>query len=452
LSPFVDALDRLLDLVDRLGDCGIQLRHLDLGGGLGVRYRDEEPPLAGDYIKAVRERLEGRDLALMFEPGRFIVANAGVLLTRIEYLKHTEHKDFAIVDAAMNDLIRPALYQAWMDVTAVQPRDGAARVYDIVGPICETGDFLAKERELALAEGDLLAVHSAGAYGFVMSSNYNTRGRTAEVLVDGDQAFEVRRRETIRVETKGGIIELDVRNDGQISVNMGAPRLVPADIPFDAPQQAISYTLEVDTETVELAAVSMGNPHAVLRVYDINNAPVHTLGPKIENHPRFPARVNVGFLHVVDRQRAQLRVGETQACGTGACAAAVAAISQGWMESPLLIDLPGGRLSIEWAGPGHPPQTSTDTPSESPADNAVPALEAEAVAAWLQQHPDFFAEHDDLLTAMRIPHQRGDTVSLVERQLKILRERNIEMRHRLSQLMDVARDNDRLFEKTRRLI
>ncbi|SDI05222.1 diaminopimelate decarboxylase [Pseudomonas abietaniphila] len=197
LSPFVDALDRLLDLVDRLGDCGIQLRHLDLGGGLGVRYRDEEPPLAGEYIKAVRERLDGRDLALMFEPGRFIVANAGVLLTRIEYLKHTEHKDFAIVDAAMNDLIRPALYQAWMDVTAVKPRDGAARPYDIVGPICETGDFLAKERELALAEGDLLAVHSAGAYGFVMSSNYNTRGRAAEVLVDGDQAFEVRRRETV---------------------------------------------------------------------------------------------------------------------------------------------------------------------------------------------------------------------------------------------------------------
>ncbi|MBX8571013.1 diaminopimelate decarboxylase [Pseudomonas cichorii] len=197
LEPFIDALDRLLDLVDRLGDCGIHLRHIDLGGGLGVRYRDEEPPLAADYIKAVRERLAGRDLGLMFEPGRFIVANAGVLLTRVEYLKHTEHKDFAIVDAAMNDLIRPALYQAWMDVTAVRPRDGAARTYDIVGPICETGDFLAKNRELALAEGDLLAVHSAGAYGFVMSSNYNTRGRTAEVLVDGSQAFEVRRRETV---------------------------------------------------------------------------------------------------------------------------------------------------------------------------------------------------------------------------------------------------------------
>ncbi|WP_339479590.1 MULTISPECIES: diaminopimelate decarboxylase [unclassified Pseudomonas] len=197
LEPFIDALDRLLALVDRLGDCGIYLHHIDLGGGVGVRYRDEEPPLVADYIKAVRERLDGRDLALMFEPGRYIVANAGVLLTQVEYLKHTEHKDFAIVDAAMNDLIRPALYQAWMDVTAVRPRDTAARDYDIVGPICETGDFLAKGRELALAEGDLLAVHSAGAYGFVMSSNYNTRGRCAEVLVDGDQAFEVRRRETV---------------------------------------------------------------------------------------------------------------------------------------------------------------------------------------------------------------------------------------------------------------
>lgn len=197
LEPFIDALDRLLALVDRLGDCGILLRHIDLGGGLGVRYREEEPPLASDYIKAVRERMAGRDLSLVFEPGRFIVANAGVLLTQVEYLKHTEHKDFAIVDAAMNDLIRPALYQAWMDVTAVRPRDSAPRTYDIVGPICETGDFLAKGRELALAEGDLLAVHSAGAYGFVMSSNYNTRGRTAEVLVDGSQAFEVRRRETV---------------------------------------------------------------------------------------------------------------------------------------------------------------------------------------------------------------------------------------------------------------
>ena len=197
LPPFLDALDRLLALIDQLAADGIRIKHLDLGGGLGVQYRDEQPPLAGDYIKAVRERMAGRDLALVFEPGRSIVANAGVLLTQVEYLKHTEHKDFAIVDAAMNDLIRPALYQAWMDVVPVQPRDGAMRHYDIVGPICETGDFLAKDRELALAEGDLLAVRSAGAYGFVMSSNYNTRGRAAEVMVDGEHALEVRRRETL---------------------------------------------------------------------------------------------------------------------------------------------------------------------------------------------------------------------------------------------------------------
>lgn len=197
LPPFLDALDRLLALIDRLAERGIVLRHLDLGGGLGVRYRDEQPPLAGDYIQTIRERIAGRNLTLVFEPGRFIVANAGVLLTRVEYLKHTAHKDFAIVDAAMNDLIRPALYQAWMAVEPVTARQGDARRYDLVGPICETGDFLAKDRELVLAEGDLLAIRSAGAYGFTMSSNYNTRGRAAEVMVDGDQAHLVRRRETL---------------------------------------------------------------------------------------------------------------------------------------------------------------------------------------------------------------------------------------------------------------
>lgn len=197
LAPFLDALERVLLLVDTLAEQGIRVKHLDLGGGLGVQYRDEQPPAAGDYIKAVRERIQGRDLALVFEPGRFIVANAGVLLTQVEYLKHTEHKDFAVVDAAMNDLIRPALYEAWMDIVEVKPRASAKRNYDIVGPICETGDFLGKNRELALAEGDLLAVRSAGAYGFVMSSNYNTRGRAAEVLVDGEHMYEVRRRETL---------------------------------------------------------------------------------------------------------------------------------------------------------------------------------------------------------------------------------------------------------------
>ncbi|WBG64869.1 diaminopimelate decarboxylase [Pseudomonas citronellolis] len=198
LEPFLDALDRLLALVDRLAARGILIRHLDLGGGLGVRYRDETPPPASDYIRAIRERLGSRQLALVFEPGRYIVANAGLLLTRVEYLKHTAHKDFAIIDAAMNDLIRPALYQAWMEVTPVIARAGQKRTYDLVGPICETGDFLAKGRELALEEGDLLAIRSAGAYGFVMSSNYNTRGRAAEVLVDGERAFEVRRRETVQ--------------------------------------------------------------------------------------------------------------------------------------------------------------------------------------------------------------------------------------------------------------
>jgi diaminopimelate epimerase len=161
------------------------------------------------------------------------------------------------------------------------------------------------------------------------------------------------------VETKGGIIELDVQNDGQVCVDMGPPRFVPAEIPFIADEQALNYPLEVDGQVHSIAAVSMGNPHAVLRVDDVHTAPVHELGPKIENHPRFPQRVNAGFLQVIDRHRANLRVwergaGETQACGTGACAAAVAAISQGWMDSPVTLDLPGGRLHIEWAGPGKP--------------------------------------------------------------------------------------------------
>lgn len=197
LEPFLDALERVLILVDRLAELGINIEHLDLGGGLGVRYRDEEPPCAGDYIAQVRQRLAGRQLTLIFEPGRYIAANAGVLLTQVEYLKHGADKDFAIVDAAMNDLIRPALYEAWMDIKPVQPRQGTPRHYDVVGPVCETGDFLGKDRPLCLQEGDLLAVCSAGAYGFVMASNYNSRGRAAEVMVDGEQMQVVRQRETI---------------------------------------------------------------------------------------------------------------------------------------------------------------------------------------------------------------------------------------------------------------
>lgn len=197
LEPFLDALDRVLVLVDHLAEQGIALEHLDLGGGLGVRYSDEQPPCASEYMAKVRERIEGRNLALVFEPGRYICANAGVLLTKVEYLKKTEHKNFAIIDAAMNDLIRPALYQAWMDVVPVVERQGTAQSYDVVGPVCETGDFIGKDRSLTLAADDILAVCSAGAYGFVMSSNYNTRGRAAEVMVDGDKLYEVRRREQL---------------------------------------------------------------------------------------------------------------------------------------------------------------------------------------------------------------------------------------------------------------
>ena len=197
-TPFIDALQRLLQLIDGLAAEGITIRHLDLGGGLGVTYRDETPPSPGTYLAKVREALAGRNLTLVFEPGRSIVANAGVLLTRVNLLKPTEHKNFAIIDGAMNDLIRPALYSAWMGIDAVKPRsDVAVQTWDLVGPVCETGDFLGKDRELALAEGDLLAVRSAGAYGFVMSSNYNTRPRAAEVLVDGETTHLVRRRETV---------------------------------------------------------------------------------------------------------------------------------------------------------------------------------------------------------------------------------------------------------------
>ncbi len=197
LTPFLDALDRLLHLIDELGREGISIHHLDLGGGLGVTYRQESPPEPADYIGAVKAKIAGRPLALMFEPGRSIVANAGVLLTRVLYLKPTAHKNFAIVDAAMNDIIRPALYQAWQEIVPVAAPSAESQTWDIVGPVCETGDFLAKERQLGLKEGDLLAMKSSGAYGFVMSSNYNTRGRAAEVMVDGNRTFTVRRRETI---------------------------------------------------------------------------------------------------------------------------------------------------------------------------------------------------------------------------------------------------------------
>lgn len=198
LAPFLDALERVLSLVEKLQAEGISIDHLDLGGGLGVRYHEEEPPVPAEYAQAITRRLADTPYQIFLEPGRAIAANAGVLLTRVEYLKPTEHKDFAIVDAAMNDLIRPALYQAYQQIIPVKENaEGRSGQYDLVGPICETGDFLGKDRALTLSEGALLAVRSSGAYGFTMSSNYNSRPRAAEVLVDGREAYLVRERETL---------------------------------------------------------------------------------------------------------------------------------------------------------------------------------------------------------------------------------------------------------------
>jgi diaminopimelate decarboxylase len=196
-APFAEALDKILLLIAQLATANIQLHHIDLGGGLGIRYRDEVAPTVKAYLRPLLEKLKGRGLKILLEPGRRLVGNAGLLLTKVEYLKPGEVKNFAIVDAAMNDLARPALYDAWHDILPVAPREGATLDWEIVGPICETGDFLGHSRPLALAPGDLLAIMSAGAYGMAMSSNYNTRPRAAEVMVDGSTAHLVRRRETV---------------------------------------------------------------------------------------------------------------------------------------------------------------------------------------------------------------------------------------------------------------
>ncbi|GAB5381369.1 MAG: diaminopimelate decarboxylase [Aliiglaciecola sp.] len=205
IEPFVDALDRLLILIDELAEKGIQISHLDVGGGLGVSYNDESPPHPDKYVEALMTRMESRpELMLIFEPGRAIMANAGILLTKVEIIKQGEEKNFAIVDAAMNDLIRPALYSAWQNIIPAEiSNTKPTQVYDVVGPICETGDFLGKDRELAIAPDDLLAVRSAGAYAFVMSSNYNSRCRPAEIIVDKSQCILVREREKLKDLWKG---------------------------------------------------------------------------------------------------------------------------------------------------------------------------------------------------------------------------------------------------------
>ncbi|EGM71760.1 diaminopimelate decarboxylase [Shewanella sp. HN-41] len=197
IQPFLDAMDRMLALIDRLAEQGIVIEHFDVGGGLGVTYDAETPPHPDVYAAALLERLGDRKLKLIFEPGRAIAANAGIFVTEVLYLKENSDKRFAIVDGAMNDLIRPALYSAWQNIIPVNPRNEQTYAFDIVGPVCETGDFLGKDRQLAVAAGDLLAVRSSGAYGFAMASNYNTRPRAAEVMVDGDKAYLVREREKL---------------------------------------------------------------------------------------------------------------------------------------------------------------------------------------------------------------------------------------------------------------
>ena len=197
VEPFLDATDRLLTLTDRLANEGILLTHFDVGGGLGVTYGEEEPPHPSELIAMIRSRFANREMTLLIEPGRTISANAGIFVTKVEYLKQTNHKNFAIIDGAMNDLLRPALYGAWQEIIPVNRRQGDGITYDVVGPVCESSDFLGKERVLCIKAGDFLAVRSAGAYGFAMSSNYNTRPRSAEIMVDHDKSYLVRPRETI---------------------------------------------------------------------------------------------------------------------------------------------------------------------------------------------------------------------------------------------------------------
>ena len=197
ISPYLEAVDHLLGIIDQLGDMGITLEHIDIGGGLGIQYQHEPETGPVALIELLKARLAQRGLEVVVEPGRSIVGNAGVLLSEVVALKHGGHKNFAIVDAGMNDLIRPSLYQGWHAITPVVQRDAETLTYDVVGPVCETGDFLGKDRDLSIKEGDVVAVMSAGAYGFVMASNYNSRPRAAELLIDGPNCHVIRRRETI---------------------------------------------------------------------------------------------------------------------------------------------------------------------------------------------------------------------------------------------------------------
>ncbi len=464
LTPFAEALSCVLQLVTALKEHNIILQHVDVGGGLGVCYDTEIPPSLVEYASTLLSTLHKQapyPLDLWLEPGRVLMANAAILVAKIEYLKESANKTFAILDAGMTDLVRPALYDAHHKIIAVKKLAQKEITVDLVGPVCESSDFLGKSRLLAINTGDLIAVRSVGAYGFSMGSHYNARPRCAEVLVHKDETQLIRRRETIadllsheqkqpfiKMQALGNdfvLLDLDEnpelwssdkikqfshrqtgigfdqlltiqRKEGnqfyykiynadggeveqcgngaravalylilenkiecskdiqlltcnrlmtvktigphRFVVDMGKPDFSPAAIPLQMPLQD-QYEIVADDEACNFSAVSMGNPHAVLRVEAIDNAPVQTLGKALCLHPCFPKQSNVGFMQIIDKHRLALRVyergvGETLACGSGACAAAVIAIRDGDCQSPVTVQLTGGELIIHWQGKNEP--------------------------------------------------------------------------------------------------
>jgi diaminopimelate decarboxylase len=468
-APYQAAARHLLQLAQRLQGKGITLKHLDIGGGFGIRYQHEQPPAASAWFAPLLADLTASGLTILIEPGRAIVGNAGVLLTQVRYRKENQGKHFAIVDAAMTELLRPSLYQAYHDIVPLKA--ALAESYpplDIVGPVCESGDFLGKNRQIPAEAGDFLAILSAGAYGSVMASQYNARPLAAEVLVYKNQAAVVRRRQAladlwqydtlakpwtpavktlrfrkmqalgndfividnrqphdfkpedwqkladrhfgigadqillvensqvadfryriinadgsevgqcgngarcfmeflrledisqadcVSVETLSGTLLLQRDAKGNIRVDMGVPRFAPQAIPLAVDEERAVYTLTLDGQALDFYALSLGNPHAIFKVADVDLAPVKSLGARLEVHPLFPQRANIGFMQIIDQNTLKLRVfergaGETLACGSGAAAAAIIARRFLGAASTMHVLLPGGTLEIFWDG-GH---------------------------------------------------------------------------------------------------
>ncbi len=461
LTPFEEALTCVLQLIQSLKKEGIFLEHLDIGGGLGVCYDTENPPTLTAYADAILTRLKQEapyPLTLWLEPGRVIVANTGILVAKVEYLKETESKTFAILDAGMTDLMRPALYDAHHKIIPVKKTQQKEILVDLVGPVCESSDFLGKSRLLAIQPGDFIAIRTVGAYGFSMSSQYNARGRAAEILVYKNKATLIRRRETVqdlllpekphafvKMQALGNdfvLLDLDenpslwreekikklsnrytgigfdqllaIRKhdanqfeyriynaDGteaeqcgngaravalylcmnskvdpmqaiylktgnrvstvkrlseyRFTVDMGCPNFLPEAVPLNRAAQT-HYDIVLKGEMHRFSALSMGNPHAILKVQDLENASVATVGQALCLHADFPRQTNVGFMQILNMHQLALRVyergvGETLACGSGACAAAAIAIRDGDCHSPVKVQLPGGELVIHWSDP-----------------------------------------------------------------------------------------------------